>query len=60
MSDRHDFTTVNKPKEDVYKDICNRFDCNNLATDEIKLSAGNFGIITIRVCKGCIDIFKKE
>ena len=60
MSDRHKFTTLNKPKEQVYKDLCYRFNCNNLATDEIKLSVGSFGIVTLRVCKGCIDIFKEN
>jgi len=59
VSDIHNFTTLNKPQEEVYNERCNRFDCNNLATDEIKLRAGSFGIITLRVCKGCIDIFKK-
>ncbi len=60
MSDGHNSTTINKPKEEIYIEICNRFNCNNLATDEIKLRAGIFGIITIRVCKACIDIFEKE
>ncbi len=60
MSNINNFTTVNKPKEEVYKDICNAFECNNLATDEIKVRAGSFGIITLQVCKSCIGIFKGE
>ena len=60
MSDGHDFTTVNKPNEDIYKDICNKIECKNLATDEVKLSAGSFGIITLKVCKECISIFKEN
>jgi hypothetical protein len=60
LSDRLDFITVNKPKEGVYKEICNRFGCNNFATEEVKLSAGTFGILTIHVCKGCKHIFKKD
>ncbi len=58
MSDGHDFTTVNKPNEDIYKDICNKIECKNLATDEVKLSAGSYGIITLRFCKECKSIFK--
>ena len=58
MSDGHYFISVNEPNEDIYKDICNKVECINLATDEVKLSAGSFGIITLRVCKECISIFK--
>lgn len=60
MSDGHDFTTINKPNRATYKDICNKFECKNLATDEVKLSAGSYGIITLRVCKECINIFIKN
>jgi hypothetical protein len=60
MSDEHDFTTINKPKEEIYKDICNKIECKNSATETVKLSAGSFGIITLRVCKECISIFKEN
>lgn len=60
MSDGHNFTIVNKPIKEVYKDTCNKLECKNLATDEVKISAGSFGIITLRVCRGCIGIFKEN
>ncbi|HKR73006.1 MAG TPA: hypothetical protein VJR94_02725, partial [Candidatus Nitrosocosmicus sp.] len=60
LSDRLDLTTVNKPKEGAYKEICNSFDCNNLATEEVKLSAGEFGIVTIHICEDCKHIFEKN
>jgi hypothetical protein len=60
MSDGHDFITVNKPNDELYKEICNKIECKNLATDEVKLSAGSFGIITLRVCKKCKSIFKEN
>ena len=60
MSDGHDFKTEDKTNEEVDKNICNKIECKNLATDEVKLSAGSFGIITLRVCKKCISIFKEN
>ena len=60
MSDGHDFKTVDKTNEEVDKNICNKIECKNLATDEVKLSAGSFGIITLRVCKECISFFKEN
>lgn len=60
MSDGNNFITVNKPNKELYKDTCNKLECKNLATDEIKISAGRFGIITLRVCKDCISIFKEN
>lgn len=58
MSDGHNFTTTNKPNKELYKQICNAIDCTSLATDEVKLKAGTYGIITLKVCKNCIEIFK--
>ncbi|MDN5847188.1 MAG: hypothetical protein L0H53_13050 [Candidatus Nitrosocosmicus sp.] len=34
--------------------LCDALKCNNRATEKIELSAGNYGILLINVCKNCI------
>ena len=39
--------------------ICYALDCDKTATENIDLSAGNFGIITLKVCKECSKLFNR-
>ena len=37
--------------------ICYALECNKIATESIKVNAGNFGIIRLKVCKKCSKLF---
>ncbi len=37
-----------------------KIECKNLETDEVKISAGSFAIIKLKVCKECKNIFKEN
>lgn len=39
-------------------DICNALDCFEKATMCIKINAGKFGDISLRVCSNCVSKFK--
>ena len=40
--------------------ICDAAGCHALGTNEIKLTAGKFGILTLFVCTGCLGKFKDD
>jgi hypothetical protein len=43
--------------KETNKNICDASDCLSSATESIKLNAGKFGIITLKVCKKCSKLF---
>jgi hypothetical protein len=42
---------------DNYKQFCDAFSCEAEATEQIEVSAGKHGFITLFVCKNCISKF---
>ena len=44
--------------QDFDNSICEAIDCNSKAVKTIKVNAGTFGLITIFLCKKCIEKFK--
>jgi hypothetical protein len=49
---------------DINKNICQAVGCFAKATDKIALKGGTFGIISVLVCRNCIEnsktmVFKK-
>lgn len=60
MSTKDNFTTIVKPEKDVYKDICNAIECTNLATNIVSINAGSFGIVDLKVCSNCVNIFQSD
>jgi hypothetical protein len=47
----------NSKREQVNRYICDAADCNNEATEQIEVSAGKHGFITLFVCNNCISKF---
>ena len=47
----------NKIDNDTNKQICNALGCSENATEEITVSAGKFGTISLSVCRNCIGKF---
>jgi hypothetical protein len=46
-------------EKSVYKDgCCNAFGCINRSTETIDVSAGKYGIISLKVCSICIKKFQ--
>lgn len=46
--------------ESVNGVICHRFGCLNTAIKKINVSAGTFGIITLKLCNKCFEFFKEN
>jgi hypothetical protein len=42
------------------KIVCEAIDCLSFATQEIKVSAGKFGTISLNLCNNCVNLFKEE
>lgn len=55
-------STTNNSNNDglKYKDFCQALDCYKFAKNEVKLSAGNYGNIVIKVCNECLPLFQKK
>ncbi|MGD9532200.1 MAG: hypothetical protein AB7V56_00315 [Candidatus Nitrosocosmicus sp.] len=56
---KNEFTTVSKNTESnkiIYRE-CEALECTGKATEQVKVSAGKYGIIVIYVCKNCTHIF---
>ena len=46
-------------EKSIYKDeCCNAFGCFNPASETIEVSAGKFGIISLKVCSLCLKKFQ--
>jgi hypothetical protein len=43
--------------KETNKEICNVYHCQKKATENIKISAGKFGEITLNLCSGCTLLF---
>jgi hypothetical protein len=41
-----------------YKDYCQIIDCYQRSTESIKVSAGKYGIIHLKVCRECRNLFQ--
>lgn len=50
----------NSTAKEPNKNICDASDCLARATESIKLNAGKFGIITLKVCKECSKLFNNR
>jgi hypothetical protein len=37
--------------------ICEAYDCDEIATVTIEVSAGEFGIVELKVCEDCVSKF---
>jgi hypothetical protein len=42
---------------DLINSICEAYGCNNVATKQITVSAGNFGNIDLNFCNNCVSKF---
>jgi hypothetical protein len=53
--------TMSKKSETASENdvICNALECYETATEDIRISAGYFGIKTLKVCKKCSKMFIK-
>jgi hypothetical protein len=40
------------------KNICEAIDCDNLATTQIEVEAGKYGIIPLNLCIDCVPLFE--
>lgn len=45
--------------DQINKEICNGFNCSNIATEKISVSAGIFGTISLNLCNNCVNMFKE-
>lgn len=46
--------------ERQYKDYCQIIDCYERWTESIRVSAGKFGIIHLKVCRKCRRLFEES
>ena len=47
----------NLPDRDYAEFVCEAANCYQIATEEIKVKAGKFGIVTLYVCPNCVGKF---
>lgn len=47
------FSPTTIPALESDKKICEAFDCSNKAVTTIKVSAGNYGQISLNICRLC-------
>ena len=40
-----------------HKQVCDATDCEQVATQQIEVSAGKFGTVTLFVCPNCVGKF---
>jgi len=60
MSSRNTFTPDKEFKQEQNKDIpCDALDCENKYTDIIKVDAGIYGKIPLKLCKRCLNLFRE-
>jgi hypothetical protein len=52
------YTTVNQNNRLDPDKLCYRFGCSNKSSEKIKVSAGTFGTITLKLCNKCLDFFQ--
>ena len=54
-------STENKLDNNQYRhSICYAFGCQNKSTEKIKICAGTFGTITLKLCNKCVNLFKNN
>jgi hypothetical protein len=53
-------TEINKNNNKPHDNTCHRFGCSNRPSEKINVSAGTFGIITLKLCNKCVDLFKNS
>ncbi len=60
MSNSNTSTSNKEFKQEHYRDIlCDALDCENKYTDTIKVDAGLYGKIPLKLCKRCLNLFKE-
>lgn len=54
------FTSIpsNRLGKEINKQICEAIGCSKNVTDEIELDVGQFGKISLFLCKNCLPKFK--
>lgn len=52
------YTTIDSIDNIQYKNLCEALDCSNIAKYDIEVSAGKYGMISIKVCHTCLSKFK--
>jgi hypothetical protein len=43
----------------INKEICNALGCSKNATEEISVTAGKYGTVSLDLCKNCVNLFKE-